>query len=60
MASSALLKDIPESASPDNAPEGSTNSYTGSYIWYVDNNGGVRSFYVDFPSTTGYVDGVFP
>ena len=55
-----MLKDIPESASPDNAPEASATTYTGSYIWYVDDDGGVRSFYVYFPSTTGYVDGVFP
>ena len=55
-----LLKDVPESASPDNAPSGSTRTYTGAYIWYVDDQGGVRSLYTDFPSTTTYVDGVFP
>jgi len=55
-----LLEDIPESASSSNKPEGSTKTYTGSYVWYVDLNGKVKSLYVEFPSTSAYVTNVFP
>ena len=55
-----LLQSIPGSASLDNRPEGSTESYTGSYIWYLDDKGEVRSLHVELPSTGSFVDGVFP
>ena len=51
---------IAESASVDNAPDGSTETYTGSYIWYVDDKGRVRSLLSSNPSDTGFQDGVFP
>ena len=55
-----LLDAIPGSAASDNAPSGSNATYTGSYMWYVDNKGRVQSLYKDLPSVQGYVDGVFP
>ncbi len=55
-----LLEAIPASVASDNAPSGSTATYTGSYMWYVDNKGRVQSLYKDLPSVKGYVDGVFP
>jgi len=55
-----LLKSIPSSAAPANKPSGSTSTYTGSYIWYVDDKGVVGSLYRDFPSTKSLVSGVFP
>ena len=55
-----ILSEIPQAASPDNKPQGSTRTYSGSYAWYVDGNGRVQAFYTDLPSTTGHVAGVFP
>lgn len=60
LASEALLDGIPESAAPDNAPEGSTQAHTGSYIWYVDDTGKVQALFRDLPSAKGFQDGVFP
>ncbi|MBI4220162.1 MAG: type II secretion system protein [Chloroflexi bacterium] len=55
-----LLGKVPESASSDNKPSGGTATYTGSYIWYVDDKGQVQSLYKEFPDTKGFVSGVFP
>ena len=55
-----LLQDVPQSASPDNAPDGSTLTYDGAYIWYVDDTGKVRSLHRENPSGSGFLDGVFP
>ena len=55
-----FLQDVPNSASEDNKPVDSTNAYTGSYIWYIDDRGTVKSLYMEFPDTTGHVEGVFP
>ena len=55
-----FLRSIPDSASPDHKPPSSTETYTGSYTWYVDGSGNVQSLYHFFPSNTGYLDGVFP
>ena len=41
-------------------PVGSTNSYTGSYICYVDERGTVNSLYMEFPDPAGHVEGAFP
>lgn len=51
---------LPKSASPDNKPPGSSNTYTGSYSWYIDLKGKVRSIYFYFPDQVGYVDKVYP
>lgn len=51
---------VPKSASPDNTPTGSSNTYTGSYSWYIDLKGKVRSIYFYFPDQVGYVDKVYP
>ena len=52
-----LLEKTPASASPDNAGSGAT----GSYSWYVDSLGTVRSLYYFFPESdqTGFQT-VFP
>ncbi len=55
-----FLQAVPTSASEDNKPIGSTNTYTGSYIWYVDDRGTVKSLYMEFPDTTGHIEGIFP
>ena len=55
-----FLQEVPDSASEDNKPVGSTNTYSGSYIWYVDERGTVESLYMEFPDTTGHVEGIFP
>ena len=55
-----FLQEVPNSASNDNKPVGSTNSYTGSYIWYIDDPGTVKSVYMEFPDTTGHISGIFP
>ena len=54
------LDSIPETASEDNAPSGSVETYSGSYIWYVDDKGRVRSLLSSLPSTQGFEEGVFP
>lgn len=60
LVTNGILTKVPDSASPDNAPSGSTNTYTGSYIWYVDDKGKVQSMYTHLPDNKGYQDGVFP
>jgi len=55
-----FLQDVPASAYEDNKPVSSTNTYSGSYIWYVDDLGTVKSLYMEFPDTAGHVEGVFP
>lgn len=56
-----LLSKVPESASSDNKTSGTnTGDYTGSYIWYVNDKGQVKSLYKEFPDTAGFVSGVFP
>lgn len=60
LVTNGLLSAIPDSASPDNKPEGSTENYDGSYIWYVDKEGKVQALYRHLPSKTDYQDGVFP
>ena len=59
--SGGYLPDVPESASLDNRPSGSSNVYDGSYSWYVDTNGRVKSLLYFFPVATnsGYQE-VFP
>ena len=54
------IEAIPDSASVDNKPKGSTKTYSGSYLWYLDNNGKVKALYSFLPSTQGYESGVFP
>ena len=57
-----LLQEVPDSVGLDNKPAGSTitDRYDGSYIWYVDAKGEVKSLYNELPTTTGFVVGVFP
>jgi prepilin-type N-terminal cleavage/methylation domain-containing protein len=55
-----FLQAVPDSASEDNKPVGSSNTYSGSYVWYVDERGTVESLYMEFPDTTGHVEGIFP
>lgn len=50
-----LLSDVPDSAAPDNA-----TGATGSYIWYVDDDGKVQAMYRHFPDSKGYQSGVYP
>jgi len=47
---------VPGSASTDNKPTGSGNTYDGSYSWYVDSAGKVKSLFYFYPTTsnTGY------
>ena len=51
---------VSKSASPDNKPPGSSNTYAGSYSWYVDLKGRVQSIYFYFPDKVGFVDKVYP
>ena len=55
-----IIEAIPESASESNKPVNSTTTYTGSYIWYVDDKGKVQSLYYEDPDTNGFVSDVFP
>ncbi len=55
-----FLQAVPDTASEDNKPVGSSNTYSGSYIWSVDERGTVESLYKEFPDTTGHVSGIFP
>ncbi len=57
---SGWLDKIPDSAATDNAPEGSTHDYTGSYIWYVDHQGEASSLLGSYPFQAGFVEDVFP
>lgn len=56
-----FLDDIPRSASPDHKCDGGLGAGTGSYTWYIDFAGKVRSLYYFYPSVEnqGYHD-VFP
>ena len=59
-----FLDSVPKSASQDNAPrfpESARESYEGSYSWYVNENGQVKSlyYYYPVPENTGY-QGVYP
>ena len=52
-----LLDQVPSSASPDNKPDGSsTGIYDGSYSWYVDPDGKVKSLFFFLPASdsTGF------
>ena len=60
LVSDGLLQSVPGSASLDNKPKGSSTTYSGSYVWYLDNNGTVQSLFSFLPSTQGYESGVFP
>ena len=53
-----FLDSVPASASEDNKPSGSTNTYDGSYSWYVDSTGNVRSLFYHYPiaANSGYQD----
>ena len=48
-----LLDAVPESAAEDNDPTPAASTYTGSYIWYVDDSGKVQALYTDMPDATG-------
>lgn len=62
-----ILKTAPKSASPDNK---CTPACTGSYSWYVDEDGLVNALYYHFPTNgiapnggadnRGVIDGVYP
>ena len=54
------LQSIPQSAGPDHTPSGSTETYDGSYIWYVDETGEIRALFSSLPSFEGFFPGVFP
>lgn len=43
---------IPGSASTDNKPTGSSNTYSGSYSWYVDSAGKIKSLFYYYPTTS--------
>jgi len=60
--SEGLLDEVPSSASLDNKPSGSTNTYDGSYSWYVDADGKVNSVLYSYPTSDekGYESGVYP
>jgi hypothetical protein len=55
-----ILNEVPQSASADNKPDGSSNIYDGSYIWYIDHQGNVQGLYAFLPSSTGFQSGVYP
>lgn len=52
-----FLHEIPNSASPDNK-----TGLTGSYSWYIDENGRVQSLFYYFPVSTNknFVEGFYP
>lgn len=59
--SDGLLTAVPDSASPDNDPDGVFgSSYDGNYIWYVDADGKVQAKFRHLPDDDGYKSGVFP
>lgn len=62
LVTAGLLDKVPASASPDCKPSGSTNTYSGTYSWYVDVNGKVQSLLYSYPTSTnkGYVTGTYP
>lgn len=57
-----LLESVPQSAAPDHDPDGDAtdSSFTGSYIWYVDSDGEVRSLFAEQPDQEGFQAGVYP
>ncbi|MFH1140328.1 MAG: type II secretion system protein [Chloroflexota bacterium] len=62
LVSAGLMDKVPSSASSDNKPSGSTNTYSGSYSWYVDADGKVQALLFSYPvpANTGHVSGVYP
>ena len=62
LVSAGLLDKVPSSASTDNKPSGSTNTYSGTYSWYVDASGKVQALLFSYPvpANTGHVSGVYP
>ena len=54
------LPNIPDSASDDHKPAGSTETYEGSYSWYVKVDGTVEALYREKPDATGFQAGVWP
>ena len=63
LVTAGLLQKIPETATLDSKPSGSVepdSSYEGSYVWYVDDLGEVKSLYYELPSIGGFVEGVYP
>jgi prepilin-type N-terminal cleavage/methylation domain-containing protein len=55
LVSGGFLKETPKSSSTDNSATG-----TGSYTYYVDTLGRVRTLLSSFPRTAGFADGVYP
>ncbi|MAF54038.1 MAG: hypothetical protein CL694_13620 [Chloroflexi bacterium] len=55
-----IINEVPESASADNKPDGSSRTYDGSYIWYIDHQGNVQGLYAFLPSSAGFQSGVYP
>jgi len=55
-----ILNEVPDSAPADNKPEDSSNTYDGSYIWYVDHQGNAQGLYAFLPSCAGFQSGVYP
>ncbi len=55
-----FLLEMPKSASPDNKPTWAVREYDGSYIWYLNDRGEVKSLLSRDPTKVGFVDGVFP
>ncbi|MDP6073079.1 MAG: hypothetical protein QGG34_16260 [SAR202 cluster bacterium] len=54
------MNEVPDSAPADNKPEDSSNTYDGSYIWYVDHQGNAQGLYAFLPSSAGFQSGVYP
>jgi prepilin-type N-terminal cleavage/methylation domain-containing protein len=56
LVTAGYMDKVPGSASTDNKPTGSANTYSGSYSWYVDSAGKVKSLFYFYPTTsnTGY------
>ena len=59
LVTAGLLSEPPASAASDNCP---TSTCTGSYIYYVDERGLIKTLYTFFPTSAnkGYIDGVHP
>ncbi len=62
LVSAGLLDKVPSSASLDDKPSGSANTYSGSYSWYVDVTGKVHSLLYSYPTSSNkdYVSGTYP
>ncbi len=59
LVTAGLLSEPLASAASDNCP---TSTCTGSYIYYVDERGLIKTLYTFFPTSAnkGYIDGVHP